>query len=129
MSRWYLDTSAALKLIAEEAESNALATTLDGSAAELVSSLLLETELRRAAHRSEALAQSVVSEFLETLTLFELDAAAFREAGLLHDPQLRALDALHLTAAVRLRASAVVTYDARMQASGEALGLAIIAPQ
>lgn len=128
MTRWYLDTSAAFKLIADEAESAALATVLDASSAELVSSLLLETELRRAAHRLDGLTQGAVSEFLDGLALFELDAAAYREAGLLQDPQLRALDSLHLTAAVRTRSSAVVTYDTRMQTAGEALGLRVVSP-
>ncbi len=36
MSRWYLDTLAAMKLIAEEAESDALARLLDRDQAELV---------------------------------------------------------------------------------------------
>jgi len=52
----------------------------------------------------------------------------FREAGLFPGAALRSLDALHLAAAVRLGADAVVTYDARMATSARGLGLAVVAP-
>lgn len=49
MTQWYLDTSAALKLMIDEEESGALADHLDAETPDLVACLLLETELRRAA--------------------------------------------------------------------------------
>lgn len=39
MTRWYLDTSAALKLIADEAESDALAAPIDDAAPDLVAEM------------------------------------------------------------------------------------------
>lgn len=128
MSLWYLDTSAALKLMVEEPESEALARSIDGEQPELVACWLLETELRRASQRSESLTQQIVSEFLEGVGLYEVPSSLFREAGLLPGGQLRSLDALHLTAAVRIGVDRVVTYDSRLQASADSLGLSVFAP-
>ncbi len=128
MSRWYLDTSAALKLMVEQAESSALAERLDTESADLVACLLLETELRRAAHRHAGLTQELVSRFVERIDLYEVPASLFRQAGLLAASSLRSLDALHLAAAVRIGVDAVVTYDVRMTQASRELGLAVIAP-
>ncbi|MGI8417976.1 MAG: type II toxin-antitoxin system VapC family toxin, partial [Nakamurella sp.] len=99
MSRWYLDTSAALKLIIQERESAALAAAIDSDTPDLVACLLLETELRRAVHRDESLTQEMVSGFLGGIGLYELPPSLFLEAGLLASSRLRSLDALHLAAA------------------------------
>jgi predicted nucleic acid-binding protein len=128
LSRWYLDTSAALKLLVEEAESAALAGTIDREQPDLVSCWLLETELRRAAQRVEGLKQEGISEFLDGVGLYEVPASLFREAALLPGPNLRSLDALHLSAAVRIGVDEVVTYDERMQESAKALGLRVLSP-
>ncbi|GAA4683158.1 type II toxin-antitoxin system VapC family toxin [Nocardioides nanhaiensis] len=128
MSSWYLDTSAALKLLVEEAESAALAALLDESQPQLVACWLLETELRRATHRLPALSQEAVSEFLTGIDLYEVPGAIFREAGLLPGDALRSLDALHLAVAVRLDVDHVVTYDRRMAEAARALGVRIAAP-
>lgn len=128
MSRCYLDTSAAVKLVVDEAESDALAAELRGRRAELVACLLLETELRRLAAREPALTQQAVSELLRGVNLHELPSPLFTEAGLLPGAGLRSLDALHLAAAIRLEVEAIVTYDNRMIAAAESLGLAVLSP-
>lgn len=128
MTFWYLDTSAALKLLLEERESQTLATELDYQQPDLVACLLLETELRRSAQRSETLGQHKVSTFLEGVGLYELPPSLFQEAGLLAGPMLRSLDALHLSAAIRIGADCVLTYDHRMQAAAHKLGLEFLAP-
>ncbi len=128
MSRWYLDTSAALKLLLDEPESDELARTLDAEDPELVGTWLLETEMRRAAHRVEGLTQELVSGLLLAVALYEVPSSVFREAGLLPGPRLRSLDALHLAAAVRIGVEQVVTYDERMTESARQLGLAVLAP-
>ena len=43
-------------------------------------------------------------------------------------PYLRTLDALHLEAAMRLDATAVLAYDHRLGKAARALGLQVIAP-
>lgn len=128
MNRWYLDTSAALKLLVEEAESAALAHTIDQEQPDLVACLLLETELRRVVHRIPQLQQSMVTAFLEGIDLYELPTSLFQEAGLLPGPGLRSLDALHVAAAIRIGAQSVVTYDSRMASSVTELGLVSLSP-
>ncbi|MFZ5846557.1 MAG: type II toxin-antitoxin system VapC family toxin [Actinomycetota bacterium] len=128
MSLWYLDTSAALKLIVEEPESAALARTLDDEAPELVACWLLETELRRVAQRVDVLTQQHVSDLLDGVGLYDVPPSLFREAGLLPGAQLRSLDALHLAAAIRIGVDGVVTYDARLAESAQILGLDVLAP-
>lgn len=128
MSRCYLDTSAAAKLLVEEAESDALVRELRRRRDDLVACLLLETELRRLVSREPALTQQAVTELLCGVDLHELPPTLFVEAGLLPGASLRSLDALHLAAAIRLEVSAVVTYDQRMAESATELGLEVLAP-
>ena len=128
MSRWYLDTSAALKLVVEESESDALAQVIDREQPDLVACWLLETEMRRAAQRDEALTQEIVSGLLDGVGLYEVPASLFREAGLLPGTDLRSLDALHLAAAIRIGVDHVITYDSRMSESARLLGLSVLSP-
>lgn len=126
--RWYLDTSAALKFFADEAESDALEQAILESSPQIFSSTLLETELRRVAVRHPEIAQSEISDFLQSIELVMLTQAAFRLAGQLPGATLRSLDALHLTAALLGGASVIVTYDRRLQAAATNMGLTALAP-
>ena len=128
MSRWYLDTSAAMKLMVEEAESDALARAIDEEGPDLVASLLIETELRRAAQRAPTLTQIGVTDLLSSISIYELSSSLFAEAGLLPGAGLRSLDALHLVAAIRLGVDRVVTYDRRMAEAATELGLSAVSP-
>ncbi|CAB4743670.1 unannotated protein [freshwater metagenome] len=122
----YIDSSAALKLVVEERESEALVRWLDEHP-EIVGTLLVETEVRRAARRM-AVPQSAVTEMLEGVTLHDVTPGTFREAGALPGDHLRSLDALHLAAALRLGCRTVVTYDARMAEAARELGFDVVAP-
>lgn len=128
MSRCYLDTSAALKLVIDEPESAALAAFLDEKQPELVACFLLETELRRAVHRVDGLSQQLVGMVLDGVDLYELSVSLFHEAGVLPGRHLRSLDALHLDAAIRIGVDAVLSYDQRMTDAARALGLTVDAP-
>jgi predicted nucleic acid-binding protein len=128
LSRWYLDTSAALKLIVQEPESEALAGAIDQEQPDLVACLLLETELRRAVPRDPAMSQTVVTDLLEAVSLHELPPSLFTEAGLLPGAGQRSLDALHLGAAIRLGVDRVVTYDRRMARAADELGITVYSP-
>lgn len=123
----YVDTSALGALLIDQPESPALLNWLDQAAVTLVSSDLLETELRRIAVR-ETLDQSDVTRVLDGVALAALDRAVYRSAGFLPMPYLRTLDALHLEAAMRLDASAVLTYDRRLSEAARSAGLDVIAP-
>jgi predicted nucleic acid-binding protein len=126
----YVETSAAAKLIIEEPESSRLAAHLDRAVDQddgLLSSMLLETELRRLAVRT-GVAQSVVTRLLEHFDLLEIDRSLYREAGLLPGPHLRSLDAIHVAAALRANADAMVTYDLRQADAADSVGLSVQTP-
>ncbi len=128
--RCYLDTSAAAKLLVEEIESEGLVDFLEHAVEVgdvLGSSRLLETELRRLAVRV-AIPQEHVTLVLERLDLLVPDDEVFRTAGLLPGTALRSLDALHVAAALRWGADAVVTYDERQALAARAVGLEVVAP-
>ncbi|MBA3575769.1 MAG: PIN domain-containing protein [Pseudonocardiales bacterium] len=126
----YIETSAAAKLLVDEPASSRLAARLDGAVDQdeaLLSSMLLETELRRLAVRVD-LAQAAVTHLLERFDLMETDRSLYREAGLLPGRHLRSLDALHLAAALRVGADVMVTYDRRPAEAADAAGLPVLAP-
>lgn len=126
----YLDTSAVAKLLAVEAETEALAAHLDQLSATdvvLVSAVLLETELRRMAARI-GVTQVSVTEILLRIALIEMDRGMFRDAGLIPGEHLRSLDALHVVVAQRAGAEEFITYDDRQALAARELGLRVAAP-
>lgn len=126
----YIETSAAAKLLVDGPASSRLAARLDGAVDQdeaLLSSMLLETELRRLAVRVD-LAQAAVTHLLERFDLMETDRSLYREAGLLPGRHLRSLDGLHLAAALRVGADVMVTYDRRQADAADAAGLPVLAP-
>jgi predicted nucleic acid-binding protein len=126
----YVETSAAAKSLFSEPESAALKHYLnqvvedDG---DLFSSLLLETELRRAAVQ-KGTSQELVTDVLERFAMVELDPTIFRDAGLMAGVNLRSLDALHVAVALRVGADVFVTYDERQAEASRAAGLRTISP-
>jgi predicted nucleic acid-binding protein len=128
MPSWYADTSAALKLVLAEPESPALAAAIADAGARLVGTRLLETEMRRAAHRSPHLHQDQVTALLSTVDLFSTTDALYRQAGLLPGENLRSLDALHLAAAIALDVEAIVTYDLRLAEAATSVGVRALSP-
>ncbi len=127
--RAYLDASAAVKLIRDERESDALAHFLQRLTEPLavVSSMLVETELRRMAVR-DGMPQEAVSLALRKISLIELDRDHFRAAGLLPDRSLRSLDALHLVSAMQADADVLVAYDIRLLQAARTVGMRSISP-
>lgn len=128
MSLWYLDTSAALKLVLAEAESEALIETINRERPTLVACYLLETEMRRAAHRIPALTQRQVTEVMDRVDLYDVTPDTFLQAGLLPGENLRSLDALHLAAAIKIGIDRLVTYDTRMADAARDVGIVVSAP-
>lgn len=126
----YLDASAAAKLLLEEPESPAMVGYLQTLEADnaVISSLLLETELRRIAVRMD-LAQTDVTRLLARVRLIEMQRAYFWEAGLLPGPNLGSLDALHLATAVQAEATVVVAYDQRLLEAAERVGIPVLSPR
>ncbi|MGO1543513.1 MAG: type II toxin-antitoxin system VapC family toxin [Gulosibacter sp.] len=108
-------------------ETRALLSWLDQTDSRLVSSDLLETELRRMAVR-EGRDQAKVSAIIDGVSLAALDRATYRSAGFLPMPYLRTLDALHLEAAMRLDVDAILTYDHRRGEAARSAGIDVISP-
>ncbi len=135
MALFYADASALVKLIREEPESEALRNFVEG--ADLVSCDLVLTEvpraIRRAAARMPALPLDALiaraGETLEALALLPLGRGLLARAGALAEPALRALDAIHVAAAVDLSPlDAFVTYDERQAAAARLTGLRSFSP-
>ena len=135
MALFYVDASALVKLVRDEPESEALRAFL--SDADLISCELVLTEvpraIRRAAARDPRLPLDVLiertGEVLDALALLSLDRGLLAAAGALAEPALRALDAIHVAAAVDLSPlDAFVSYDERQAAAARLAGLRTVQP-
>jgi len=127
----YLESSAAVKLALDEPESEQLARLLNElavSGSTIVSSYLLETELRRALVRVD-LSQARATAVLERITLVELDSEMYRSAGMLPGSALRSLDAVHVAAALIIKADVLVSYDERQIEAAHAAGIRTLSPR
>lgn len=136
MTIYYLDTSAALKLLIEEDESEPLAQWLNQTVSHspdsagdiaLCSSFLLYTELHCAARRRRELDEEAVATLLSGVELVDVSRehllnAAGDSAG------LRSADAIHLTVALDIRSDALLTYDREMRIAARRRGLGVVAP-
>jgi uncharacterized protein len=124
----YVDSSALVKIVVEEAESLALARYLAGLPGDnRLTAAIARTELLRAvARRGVAVenAHSVLARLnFVTVTTSVLDVAAEIR------PELRTLDAIHLAAAMSVpELRALVTYDNRLAEAATATGLAVVSP-
>ena len=127
---FYLDTSAAAKLVVAEAGSEALASWAAAYEKWLIASDLLRTELLRATRRAAPDRMTRARAVLDALTLFSLTSATFERAATLDPKELRSLDALHLAAALELgdELDGIVTSDSRMAVAASLYGVAVIAP-
>lgn len=126
----YLDASAAAKLVWREPESEALRgflASIDDSPDSIRSSILLETEVRRAAARNQV-SQSYVTSALEKLHLADVGRDLFTSAGLLPGAGLRSLDSLHIATALRMETDVFITYDLRQAEAARECGLHTSSP-
>lgn len=135
MPLFYADASALVKLVRDEPESDALREFVAG--ADIVASELVLTEvpraIRRAAAQDPRLTLAVLmtraGETLDAVGLLPLDRALLLAAGAFAEPALRALDAIHVAAAVELSpVDAFVSYDERQAAVARLAGLRTMSP-
>jgi len=128
----YLDTSALMKLMRREPESDALADWLDAQAtAPWVSSTLIEVELPRALRRVEPSLLADVPKIVARVALYEIDEVVRAAAAAYPDAALPSLDAIHLAtgdAIFGTLLTAFVSYDERLLTAAEAAGLPTAAP-
>jgi predicted nucleic acid-binding protein len=126
----YLDASAIVKLLVEEAGSADLARYLAGRGT-CITSRISGVEVRRAVARSGGTVDAGrVDALFAALASRELDASLAAAAGRLAPPGLRTLDAIHLATALELgfELEAFVTYDQRLAEAAAAAGLPTVSP-
>jgi uncharacterized protein len=125
----YLDSSAFVKLVSDEAESQALDVYLR-TWPRSVSSTLLRVEGLRAARRGGTQALVSAREWLSTMSLLPMDDTVLEEAAIIGPLLLRSLDAIHLATAQQLGSDlgVIVTYDRRLAQAASELGLPVAAP-
>lgn len=127
MTTAYLDTSAAMKLLVEEAESEALVAELIDSSPRLVASWLLHAELHCAAGRNPTIILlDAVTTVLDVVNLVDVTRGDLLAAGT-HAP-LRSSDAIHLATALRLGVDEIVTYDDELARAAVSAGIRVVAP-
>lgn len=131
----YVDASALVKVILKESGAPALTAYLSG--VELVSSELLLAEVPRALRRACATRADLPLESLLVQAETQLDSIALRPveealllgAGMLAEPALRSLDAIHVVTALHVYPiDAFVTYDKRQAGVARLAGLQAVSP-
>jgi predicted nucleic acid-binding protein len=128
---FYLDASAAAKLVLAEDDSDAMKEWIETTDAVIVSSDLLRTEVLRAIRRHAPAQLSQGRAVLESITLVALSRNVYESAAMLGPPVLRSLDALHLASAIEFgdELEGIITYDMRMTEAAQVLDVAVIAPK
>ena len=126
----YLDSSAVIKLVFEEAETSALEAFLRDRPLRVSSSLARVEVMRVARTVGEPLVSRHADDVLSALTLIAPDAALLAAAANLDPLSLRALDAIHLATAAALLPDldGMVVYDVRLARAARGRGLRVWAP-
>lgn len=129
MSVTYLDSSAIVKLVVREPETDDLLRYLAGREGR-VSSALAKTEVLRALLLAGAAAQQRGVVVLESIELIAVTDEVLDAAARLQPPTLRSLDAIHIATAVMLEddVETIVTYDRRMLDGASKSGLNAVSP-
>ena len=127
---FYIDTSAALKLVVREKESIALMDWLLKSNRNIVSCDLLRTELIRASRRVHPRWEEKSRAVIESIGLIKLTPSICERAGKLDPPALRSLDAIHIASALQLEneLEGLVTYDQQMVDAARNININILMP-
>jgi len=125
----YVDSSALVKLVVEEPESDPLRTLLARDPRQFASAIV-EVEVVRAVRR---VAPELVSEARRVVTqldVIEAGEVVRARAALLDPLTLRSLDAIHLATALEAadELDGLITYDSRLAAAAETFGIAVFAP-
>jgi predicted nucleic acid-binding protein len=130
LSAIYLDASAFVKVVVEEAESDALRSFLAGEAGRYISSALLRSEALRAVRHQGSEVLGATREGLRRVDLVAIDDRILDTAGLLEPGVLRTLDAIHVATALAIGddLDVVVTYDERMIKASALLGIPTATP-
>jgi uncharacterized protein len=127
---WYVDTSALVKLAVAEPETPALRVDLLVKPV-LASSELLTVEVPRATRRHGHEAEHLGRVALSRLSyLVAMNPVVLERAATLDTPNLRSLDAIHLSTALGMEGELIgmITYDDRLAEAATAFGIHVASP-
>ena len=127
----YLDSSAVVKLVVPELESQALRRYLAVRYDRVASGLVRVEVLRalRRAHVRDPAAWHAAERILASIALLAIDEPVLRAAAHLQPERLRSLHAVHLATVLSLEGlEAVVTYDQRLHHATAEAGLNVASP-
>jgi uncharacterized protein len=129
VSAVYVDSSALVKLVIGERESDALRRYL-AAAGQLTTSILAVVEVARAVERAAPGSAAAAVAVIQSVAVVGLDARIAARAGSLGPAGLRTLDAIHLATALELgvELTAFISYDERLSDAAREKGIPVIAP-
>jgi predicted nucleic acid-binding protein len=124
----YLDSSAIVKLVAREPETDLLVHVIEQDPS-LISSVLSRVEVVRAVRRARGDVRRAEG-VLGGLALVPIDDGIIRSAADLRSPSLRTLDAIHLATCMSLSGdvSQLVTYDTRLGEAALSMKIEVSSP-
>lgn len=134
--RAYLDSSALVKRVADEAGADGLRAAVDVAGAtgmRFVTSALARVEVGRAVRaRLDAASPSAVAaagyEAFIGVSVADLTRPILESARVIGPPVLRSLDAIHVATAIAAGVDELWTYDHRMAEVAEGLGVRVRVP-
>lgn len=126
----YLDASAIVKLVVDEAETGALQAWLRRRRSPLVTSDLSRVEVVRACMRAQPEVLLDAQRAVARLATVPLTPRLLAAAATLRPPSLRTLDAIHVASALALGSPlrAFVAYDHRLAEAAIDHDLTVVAP-
>lgn len=130
MDPTYADTSALVKLVINEKESESLAEHIRASSLQLTSSEIAEVELLRAVARVDRDRIPEAVALLERTVLLPLTSEITSRVASLKPTSMRSLGAIHLATALEIQADleGLVSYDERMVEASRAAGIETCSP-
>jgi uncharacterized protein len=133
--RVYVDSSALLKRVIEETESEQLRVALRGYVSEsavLLSSRLASVEVSRAIRMRFDIGYASAADFADDamsgVAEYPVADEVVSLSQRLNPNRLRSLDAIHVASAMLLDADLLITYDDRVAEAGQQNGLRCAAP-
>jgi uncharacterized protein len=132
MAVYYIDTSAAFKLLVAEEHAEAFLTFYrEHRSDEWVSSDLLRIEVTRTVTRHWHALIPDAQRLLDAFEYIQMDEDVVRTAMVEPDPLLRSLDAIHLATARMLgkELTAILTYDDRLAKAAAEAGIPVESPR
>jgi uncharacterized protein len=126
----YLDSSALLKLVFDEPETDALRSFLSGWPLRVSSALASIEVLRVASRAQDPDVEREARRALQGVSLVRMDDALVASASGLGPPGLRSLDAIHLATAQLFghELGGVIAYDQRLARAARQFGMTVWSP-